>query len=415
MLLCFFGQLRQNDDKFVPEEIAFADVIKYCGFEGTNTLRLVKSTAKDLSKETVEYYSGDDFDFIPWFSYISKKNGKIYYQLNNALKKELLQLYDNNKVYVTIDPLLLPKFKTSFGLRLYLIFKGEVTSHRNEISYSVEELHSILMLSSSYDPKATVNASANQRSKIIEPSIREINDVSNLTVSYEMIKESRRIIGWRFHIVQKEAEVKESVTAQKPVQQIAEPVTKWYTDEKVDTVIKLLIKHGVDKARMPSLLQRYTNAEDFLKAAAVAENSLADQQSKGEVKNAGGVLAQVLSKYDPALTRLFDSVDAEITESAQELQNKANAMQASIQSATIWEDVIAIAVEQNKKDAAAKVLKDAAEQHPDLLERYKKAYARQYPDYGPYEVEMEIARMNLPDGTIQSLKAPSVDYSLLDK
>lgn len=412
MLLCFFGQLKQTDEAFLESEISLPDVVKYCGFDTANPYRLVSNTAKELAKGMIEYYHGKDYDFIPWFSYIRSKNGKIYYQLNNAIKSELLQLYDNNKIYVTIDPLLLPRFKTNFGLRLYLIFRGELTSHRNEILYSVEELCSMLMLSSAYNPKNTVNAAGNQRVKVIEPAVQEINTVSNITVSYTPIKESRKITGWRFSLANKETTTPTLPSSEPP--QLPTQSTPWYTDEKVDAIIKSLIKHGVDKARMPSLLQRYTNAEDFLKAAAVAESSLADQQSKGEVQNPGGVLAQVLNKYDPALTRLFDAVDAEITESAQEKQNKANAVVTAIQTATAWEDIIAVVIEQTSKEAAGKILKDAAEQRPDLLKQYQQAYAIQYPQYGPYDIDIEIASMNVPDGTIQRLKAPAVDYSLLD-
>ena len=110
MLLAFFGQLKQYDDAFVPEKISLEDIVKYCGFDDSNSYRIVKKCAKNLTRQSLEYYNGKDYSFISWFSYITYKDGTIYYQLNNAIKSELLQLYENEKLYVTVNPALLPHF-----------------------------------------------------------------------------------------------------------------------------------------------------------------------------------------------------------------------------------------------------------------------------------------------------------------
>ena len=54
MLLCFFGQLKQDQDVFNPEFIPADDIIKYCGFEGTNPHQIIRTTAKRLSEKSIE-------------------------------------------------------------------------------------------------------------------------------------------------------------------------------------------------------------------------------------------------------------------------------------------------------------------------------------------------------------------------
>ena len=274
LLLCLIGQLKQSAETFEKSEIPVEDVTKYCGFDDANNRRLIRQTTMELAKSGLEYYNNDEnFGFVSWFSYIIRKNGKIFYQFNNAIKSELLQLYDNNKIYISIDPLLLPKFRSTFGLRFYLILKGVLASHRNEISYSVEELCSLLMLSSAYNPKDTINASGNQRVKVIEPSVKEINSVSNITVSYEAIKESRKIIGWKFNIKQKEPVASlPAPSSQAPMPQPDE--TPWYMDERVEDAAKELVKHGLDRATLPKFFKKFDSVEDFIKAQVVALDTL---------------------------------------------------------------------------------------------------------------------------------------------
>ena len=200
MLLCFFGQLKQDESVFSPQEISVENIAKYCGFTEENTYRTIKKITKSLSKEVLEYSNGKDYSYIPWFRFIRYKNGFVSYQLNDAIKTELLRLYENKKIYISIDPRLMPKFKSNYGLRLYLILKGDITSHKPKVSYSLEEICYMLSLPTAYDPQKNDNASANQRSKIIDPSVNEINEVSDIYIDYEPVKRSRRIIGWKFNI-----------------------------------------------------------------------------------------------------------------------------------------------------------------------------------------------------------------------
>ena len=187
--------------------------------------------------------------------------------------------------------------------------------------------------------------------------------------------------------------------------------TPWYMDERVEDAAKELVKHGLDRATLPKFFKKFDSVEDFIKAQVVALDTLTSYRTKNiDVDSPGGVLYKAMDEYDPALTNLFNDMDNEVQEESTKKLEKETAISAAIQNAITWEDIVSIVMQQSDKAKIVKMLNDAAAQHPELLERYKTAYSMKYPD--TYDLDVEIARLHV-DG-INSIKPPSVDYSLLD-
>ena len=391
MLLCFFGQLKQNADSFEPAEIPIGDVIAYCGFEAANGYRLVHNCAKALSKDILEYYNGKEYTFVPWFAYIKYKNGLIRYQLNPAIKTELLQLHEQGKLYVKVDPLLLPNFKSNYGLRMYLILKGEVYERKPEadVSFSLEEMVYMLSLSAAYDPKLNNNASANQKNKIIEPSKEEINKFTDITIEFEPIKQSRKVIGWHFHI-----ETKENFNIPpKPLQQPAQQEIPWYKDADVISEENKLIKNGLHRASLTELRKYQSNKEDFITAAEIALTNLPAARQHKTIDNPGGFLYETIKNYDPEETKL-------IKESEAEEEYKKVMIIEKKKKATSWEDIIGLSNKQSTPKYFAFVLRKGAEIKKDLLADYKEKYEKEareadWRSNEKYDIEVEIATYNL--------------------
>lgn len=262
MLLCFFGQLKQDEDVFSPQEISVENIIKYCGLNKENIYKTIKKTSKSLSQRVLEYYNGNDYAYVPWFRFIRYKNGFVTYQINDAIKTELLRLYENKKIYISIDPRLVPKFKSNYGLRLYLILKGDITSHKTSVSYSLEEVCYMLSLPTAYDPQKTDNASANQRSKIIDPSVNEINEVSDLSVDYEPVKRTRRIIGWRFTFHSTIKEQPESFENSLPLPQMHS-----YNTMEDDKKIELAHSYGLYPKEIINKIDKAPSWSDIIQIA----------------------------------------------------------------------------------------------------------------------------------------------------
>ena len=385
ILLCFFGQLKQNSKTFEPEQIPLDDVIKYCGITDGNQYRLIKDATRTLSKESLEYYSGKNYSFVPWFSYIRYKNGVIYYQLNEAIRNELLQLYENNRLYISMDPKILPKFHNNYALRLYLILKGDLISHRTTVSYSLDEICYMLALSSAYSTKNdNRNAVANQRSKIISPAIIEINEVSDMHVDYEAIRQYKKTIGWRFKIENQN-------TVELPMIINNPKKHPWYeNDPNVENAIKELISRGVNESTIPTILNKFTNRDDFFMAKSVIISDLAEEMQKSTVNNVGGWLYSAFIKYEPLNGGLFNDIDKNNT-----FENTHNLMPEiinQIKDAKSWSEIISLAKDQENNKTAMNIFYYAEENKNDLLINYLKNCSNAKVEY---DLNFQIAQIGL--------------------
>ena len=385
MLLAFFGQLKQYDDAFVPEKISLEDIVKYCGFDDSNSYRIVKKCAKNLTRQSLEYYNGKDYSFISWFSYITYKDGTIYYQLNNAIKSELLQLYENEKLYVTVNPALLPHFKTNYGLRFYLILKGDLTSHRNEIAYSLEEICYMLALSETYNPKNnTACAASNQRAKIIDPAIKEINEISNIHIDYEAIKEGRKTIGWKFYlsykIMEKTDENTEIPLLQSQTEQKLNPA--WYQEQdyELQETINNLKRNNVDRIGLSSILNIYENKESFIKAAKAALTELQKAQQRTSISNPGGFLVKTIKVFR----------ETEQADEKEQMKEKASSLMRDVKN---WEEVLLIVKSADYKLFAEVVYRWAIIAKKDLLNQFKAEFRKR--NGYEYDEEYEFALLHM--------------------
>lgn len=199
ILLCFFNQIDQPEKALEPKDIPIKDLVEFCGFNNANPYRTVRLASLKLSKEVLEYKNEKQSSYAPWFKYIRYRNGIISYQFNDAIVSELLPFYKHKNPYVKIDPRLIVAFKNKYALRLYLMLKNELFNHKMSIPYSLQIIHSAMTLSPAYNPKNKY-AVSNQKFKIIQPAVEEINKISDIHVEYEPTKFGKKIIGWKFDI-----------------------------------------------------------------------------------------------------------------------------------------------------------------------------------------------------------------------
>ena len=111
--------------------------------------------------------------------------------------------------------------------------------------------------------------------------------------------------------------------------------------------------------------------------------------------------------YDPEQQKMF-AAEAE-AEKRKEME-RTKQRTASISNARAWEDIIDLASRQATKEDAIKILEDGAAQRPEILEKFKEAFKRTYPN-DAYDIGMEISRLRIY-GIAEIKKTPKVDYSL---
>ena len=117
--------------------------------------------------------------------------GIIEIRFSKEILPYLTQIKDNFTKYRFKH---VAKFKSSYGVRLYeLLIQRMSISDTREIN--IEWLKDTFQLGQSYEKIS------NLKNKVIEPALRDINNYSDISVTYEQIKQSRKVIAFKFKVI----------------------------------------------------------------------------------------------------------------------------------------------------------------------------------------------------------------------
>lgn len=172
------------------------DFCKCCGldYESGYHYKQIKHDIKELSDKSqwIEVFGEQDTEVLVRLiskAWIYSKTGKIKIRLDEDIKPYILYLreqYENKRELYTQFALLytLP-MRSLYSIRLYELLKSWATEQSAEQGHywTIEELQKIL--GSDYDRYQDF------RRYVIERAINEINEYTDLIVSYEPIKEGR--------------------------------------------------------------------------------------------------------------------------------------------------------------------------------------------------------------------------------
>jgi len=84
------------------------------------------------------------------------------------------------------------KLQSAYHVRLYEFFMS--VRHKQVVSVSLDEIYSLLQ------PPESMRRTDNCQRFILQPALAQINAVTSLAVSYETLKEGRKIVGFMFNI-----------------------------------------------------------------------------------------------------------------------------------------------------------------------------------------------------------------------
>lgn len=125
----------------------------------------------------------------------NKRSGKARIKFHEDILPYLQQLktqYTTYKIYYIMT------MKSQYSIRLYELLKS--VAGKELWYFDIDELRQIFMCEEKYD---RVN---DFKKRIIEPSIEEINNKTDLNVTYEYFTEGKKIVGIEFYISYKSVE-----------------------------------------------------------------------------------------------------------------------------------------------------------------------------------------------------------------
>jgi plasmid replication initiation protein len=193
IILYMISKIKPDDEIFMEQEFKIIEFCRVCGIE-TNSgknYKNVKDAIKALADKSVwvTLETGSE-TLVRWINkaWINRKSGVIKIRLDDDMKPYLLQLQERFTSYELLYTLAM---KSQYSVRLYELLKSYEWRHRQ--TFQIEELKRILSAEN-------YTRFPDFKRYVLDISMREINDLSDLTVTYEIVKEGRRYAKLDFSI-----------------------------------------------------------------------------------------------------------------------------------------------------------------------------------------------------------------------
>jgi len=206
VILYLISKIKPEDTKLTDYEFKIQDFCTLCGIDNANgaNYKYIKQTLKGLRDKSIWLTRSDGAQVtLGWVSKvtINPGSGTVIIKLDDDMKPYLLQLKERFTSYELLYTLAM---RSQYSVRLYELLR----------SYEYQKKKIILDIDRM---KELVNAETYTRFPdfkryVLDIAVREINDVSDLAVSYELIKEGRRYAKLAFEVNLKNDSVEKDET-----------------------------------------------------------------------------------------------------------------------------------------------------------------------------------------------------------
>lgn len=196
------------DEELNMMEFSIKEFCQLLGIEhaGGENYRILKETLRNLSNKTSDYIDFGEYEtIVRWIEkpIFEKGSGIVRLKLDDELKPFLLQvsgtIQAKLKYYFDMD--------SKYSMRLYELLKS--WDGFPAYTYEVEELK--LCIDARKD---SYNSFGKFRQTVLDPAVKEINQVTDLLVSYTTKAKGRKITHVTFSILKKTDAVKKKTAKQ---------------------------------------------------------------------------------------------------------------------------------------------------------------------------------------------------------
>ena len=199
IVLYLISKVKPGDKEFQRYGFETQEFCKLCGIEKPSGMdyKHLKDTIQRLSDKSlwVKVDAGDEV-LIRWIdsARISRKKGTIALKINDEMKLYLLELQQKFTHYSLVYIL---GMRSQYAIRLYELLKSYEFKGKWQIE--IDELKKLLSADN-------YKLFGDFRRFALEIALREIIELTDIKVSYEIIKKGRKFHEIEFYIKQKESD-----------------------------------------------------------------------------------------------------------------------------------------------------------------------------------------------------------------
>lgn len=240
LLRFLISMIRPADDKFEKNyyKVEISELLDYLGWEKTGKIyKDIRESAKYLMTRPIKIIKPDETIETTWIaSFRYPKNmGWIEFEFSSRLESELLKLKDQFTKYYLKN---ISKLKSQYSIRLYELLRQYLSIGKREIE--IEALKVMLGIE-----KNEYKLFADLKKRVIEKSIKEITQKTDLDFKVKYIKEARKVVAILFYDIQQKIHISASIMSLIPKQyrenkQVLQIIRKYLELKSEDYIIEKL-------------------------------------------------------------------------------------------------------------------------------------------------------------------------------
>ena len=205
IILYLISKIKPEDMELKEHVFQIKDFCKVCGLDGTSGKNYsnIRQTLKDLRDKSIWITLENNRErTLSWFDYVEmdKNDGMVTIKISDMMKPYLLHLKEHYTQYELLYTLAM---RSQYSIRMYELLKSYECQHGKV--FDIDELKKMLFAEK-------YKLFGDFRRKVLDIAMREINELSDISVTYEVIKESHRFAKIEFTIETKK-DVDEKMTA----------------------------------------------------------------------------------------------------------------------------------------------------------------------------------------------------------
>lgn len=196
LFLMLISTIKKDDDRVVRTTFRVKHIAEVMNITSQSLYRDLPKICKELMKKVIEIKQDDGswkmFSIISFAEYKARE-GKLTLEIHKEAEPYLLKLKEMFTVYKLENVV---NLKSKYAIRLYqqskrCLFKG------GEI-IDLQEFRRLLKLE-----KKTYDRFDCITSKVLKPAIKEINEKTDISLTYDTIKDGRKVVALNFKVKNK--------------------------------------------------------------------------------------------------------------------------------------------------------------------------------------------------------------------
>lgn len=215
IILYLISKIKPEDIDLKEHIFEIRDFCKVCGLDtnsGAN-YKYIKQTLKNLRDRSIwlTLESGSETT-LAWIDKITmnRQSGAVIIKIDEMMKPYLLQLKERFTRYELLYTLAM---RSQYSIRLYEILKSY--EYKRSKTFDLDELKRILSAEN-------YTRYPDFKRKVLDIAMREINDLSDITVLFEIVKEGRRYAKLEF-LVQPKKNIDERMKTWARIDEVINP------------------------------------------------------------------------------------------------------------------------------------------------------------------------------------------------